>query len=88
MMEIGEIKNEKVYASPQPPLKISFKDNWMKELDSEVAGGSEDSQRIQSKSKTQLSSTVRLVSEQPLGLLTKDVGKMSCLAAKAQTQER
>ena len=26
MMESGEIKNEKVYASPRPPPKISFKD--------------------------------------------------------------
>ena len=40
MMETGEIIYEKVYASPRPPPKISFKDNWMKELDSEVVGGS------------------------------------------------
>ena len=26
----------KVYVSPRPPPKISFKDNWMKELDSEI----------------------------------------------------
>ena len=51
MMESGEIIYEKVYASRRPPPKISFKDNWMKELDSEVAGGSEDSQQIQPKSK-------------------------------------
>ena len=44
MMETGEIIYEKVYASPRPPPKISLKDNWMKELGSEVAGGSEDSQ--------------------------------------------
>ena len=43
---------------------ISFKDNWMKELDSEVAGSSKDTQRIQPKPKTQLSRTVRLVGEQ------------------------
>ena len=60
MMETGEIIYEKVYASPGLPPKISFKDNWMKELDSEVAGGSEDSQQIQPKSKTQLSSTESL----------------------------
>ena len=47
MMESGEIIHEKVYASPRPLLKISFKDKWMKELDSESAGGSEDSQKIQ-----------------------------------------
>ena len=38
-METGEIIYEKVYASPRLPPKISFKDNWMKELGSEVAGG-------------------------------------------------
>ena len=40
---------EKVFVSPRPPPTISFKDNWMKELDSEVAGSSEDTQRIQPK---------------------------------------
>ena len=62
MMETGEIINEKEYASPRPPPKISFKDNWMKEMDSEVAGGSGNSEQIEPKSKTQLSRTVRLVS--------------------------
>ena len=57
VMESGEIIYEKVYASPRHPSKISFKGNWMKKLDSEVAGGSEDSQQIQPKSKTQLSRT-------------------------------
>ena len=52
VMETGEIIYEKVYASPRPPPKISNKDNWMKELDSEVAGSNEDSQQIQPKSKT------------------------------------
>ena len=71
MMESGEIIYEKVYASPRPPPKISFKNIWMKELDSEVAGGSDDSQQIQPKSKNQLLSTVRLVrSEQSIGLFT------------------
>ena len=42
VMESGEIIHEKVFASPRPPPKISFKDNWMKE-GSEVVGGSEDS---------------------------------------------
>ena len=45
--------------SPRPPPKISFKDNWMQELDSEVAESSKDSQRIKPKPKTQLSRTVR-----------------------------
>ena len=60
VMESGEIKNEKVYVSPRPPPKISFKDNWMKEFDSEEAGSSKDSQRIQPKLKTLLSRTERL----------------------------
>ena len=64
VMESGEIKYEKVYVSPRPPRKISFQDNWMKELDSEVAGSSKDTQRIQPKPKTQLSRTVRPVGEQ------------------------
>ena len=41
MMETGEIIYEKVYASPRPPPKISFKDNWMKDLGSEVVGDGE-----------------------------------------------
>ena len=61
MMETGEIKNEKVYASPRLPPKISFKDNWMKELGSEVAGGSEDSQQTQPKTKNPIVRTVRFV---------------------------
>ena len=63
-MESGEIICEKVYVSPRPPPTISFKDNWMKELDSEVAGSSKDTQRIQPKPKTQLSRTVRPVGGQ------------------------
>ena len=65
VMESGEIIHEKVYMSPRPPPRISFKDNWMKELDSEVAGSSKDTQRIQPKPKPQLSRTVRPVGGQP-----------------------
>ena len=72
VMESGEIKNQKVYLSPRPPTKISCKDNWMKELDSEVAGSSKDSQRIQPKPKTQLSRTGRPVGEHPF---TQEIGK-------------
>ena len=36
-MDTGEIIFEKVCASPRPP-KISFKDNWMKQSGSDVAG--------------------------------------------------
>ena len=36
-METGEVINEKVYASPRPPPKISLKHEWKTELGSEVA---------------------------------------------------
>ena len=63
MMETGGIINEKVYVSPRPP-NFSFKDNWMKELG--VAGGSEDSQQTQPKTKNPIVRTRRPVkSEQP-----------------------
>ena len=51
VMESGEILYEQVYVSPRPPPTISFKYNWMKELDSEKAGSSKDTQRIQPKPK-------------------------------------
>ena len=76
LMQCGEVVCEKVSAPPRPLPKISFKGNWMKELGSQVAGGCEDSQQIHPKSRTQLSSTERFVSEQPSGLLTKDIEKM------------
>ena len=53
-MESGEIIHEKVYAPPRPPPKISFKDNWMKDLGSEVAGGGKDSQKPNQRPKIQL----------------------------------
>ena len=68
MMETGEIIYERVYASPLLPPKISFKDNWMKELGSEVAGDGEDSQQTQPKTKNPIVRTGRPVSaEQPSG---------------------
>ena len=81
-MESGEIIYEKVYVSPRPPPKISFEDNWMKELGSEVAGGSEDSQRIKPKLKTQLLRTVRPVSNHQVRSLRRSE-KLSCVVAKA-----
>ena len=71
------------------PPTISFKDNWMKELDSEVAGSSKDAQRIQPKPKTQLSRTVRPVGEQPPGSLTKQIGKdvlFGCESTNSRTE--
>ena len=58
------VSNQKENVSCRPPPKISYKDNWMNDLDSEVAGSSKDTQRIQPKPKTQLSRTVRPVGGQ------------------------
>ena len=87
-MKSEEIIYQKVFVSPRPPPTISYKDNWMCDLVSDVAGSSKDNQRIQPKPKTQLSSTGRLVSEQPSGLLIQEIEKDVLLAAKARTQER
>ena len=61
MMGTGEIIYDKVYASPRPPPKISFKHDWMKELGSEVAGGGKDSQQTQPKTQNPIVRTGRLV---------------------------
>ena len=88
MMESGAIINEKENPSPPPPPKISFKDNWMKELGSEVAGGGKDSQQTQPKIKNTIVRTVRLVkSEQPFGPLTQEIYK-SVLFGCEGTNER
>ena len=47
VMKSEEIIYEKVYASPGPPPKISLRNNWMKELGSEVARQAESSQPTQ-----------------------------------------
>ena len=49
-METGDVKNEKVYASPRPPPKISLKHDWMKELGSEVVRQPEGEVARQAKS--------------------------------------
>ena len=46
-METGEIIFEKVNESPRPPPKISLRNNWLKEVGSEVAGQAESSQPTQ-----------------------------------------
>ena len=61
VMKSEEMIYQMVYVSPRPPPKISYKDNWMCDLHSDVAGSSKDTQRIQPTPKTQLSSTVRPV---------------------------
>ena len=61
VMKSEEIIYQKVYVSPRPPQNITYKDIWMCDLDSDVAGSSKDTQRIQTNPKTQLSSTERPV---------------------------
>ena len=57
MMKSGEVIYEKVFSSPLL--------DWMKELDSEVAGGGKDSQQTQPKTKNPIYRTVRpVVTEQ------------------------
>ena len=89
MMGSGEIIYEKVYASPRPPPKISFEDNWMKELDSEVAGGGKDSQQTQPKTKNPIVRTRKLVlSEQQSGSSVQEIENVSNLTAKAPIKEQ
>ena len=52
-MKSEEIENQKVYVSPRPPPKISYTDDWMCDLDSDVARSSKDIQRIERKPTTQ-----------------------------------
>ena len=60
-MKSEDIIYQKVHVSPRPPPNISNKDNWMCDLDPDVAGSSKDTQRIEPKPQTQLLSTVRPV---------------------------
>ena len=88
VMKSEEIIYEKVYASPQPPPKISFKDNWMKELGSEVAGDGEDSQQKPTKNQTSNCGTGRPVStEQPSGSSAQEINKRFLLGCES-TNER
>ena len=59
VMESEEIIYQKVFVSRRPPPKISLKHNWMCDLDSDIAGSSKDTQRIEPKPKTLWSSTRR-----------------------------
>ena len=40
VMKSEEIMYEKVYVSRRPPPKITYKDNWMCDLDSDIVGNS------------------------------------------------
>ena len=85
MMETGEIIYESVYASPRPPPKISFKNNWRKELGSEIAGGSEDSQQTQPNPIVRTERPVK--SEQPSGSSAQEMDKRFLLGCES-TNER
>ena len=88
MMGSGEIIYEKFYASPRPPPKISFQDNWMKEMGSEVAGGGKDSQQTESKTKNPIVRAGRLLSEHQSGSSVQEIENVSYLAAKAPMKNR
>ena len=64
-METGEIIYEKVFVSPRPPPKISLRNNWMKELGSEVARQAESSQPTQPKTPNPIVRTGRPVTTEP-----------------------
>ena len=90
MLGSGEIIQEKIYASPRPPPKISFKDNWMKELGSEIAGGGKVSQQTQPKTKNPIVRTGRpVLSEQQCKQYTSNRAKFyeKWLRRKPQLQQ-
>ena len=76
MMGTGEKVIEKVSASPRPPPKITFKDSFMQELGSEVAGGGKDSQQTQPKTKNPIVRTGRpVLAEQPSSSSAQEIDK-------------
>ena len=88
VMKSGEIIYQKVFASPRPPPKISFEDNWMKELGSEVAGGGTPNKPNQ-KPKIQLLEQEDLfLAQQPSGSSAQIIENVSYLAAKAPMKEQ
>ena len=88
MMGPGEVIYEKVYAPPLPPPKISFQDNWMKEVGSEVAGVGKDSQQTQPKTKNPIVRTGRLVlSEQQSGSSVQELANVAHVTAEAPMKE-
>ena len=87
-METGEIIYEKVYASPRPHPKISFKDNWMQEMGSEVSGNGENSQQTQPKTTNPIVRTGRPVStEHPSSSSAQEINKHFLLGCES-TNER
>ena len=77
------------HASPRPPPKISFKDNWMEELGSEVAGGGKDSEQTQPKTQNPIVRTGRpVLSEQQSRSSVQEIEIVSYLASKAPMKEQ
>ena len=84
------LKCEKENASPRPPPKISFKENWMKDLDSEFAGSSGEPSTNPTQIKNPIVRTRRPVkSEQPSGSLTQEIEKsvlFGCESTNVRTE--
>ena len=69
--------------------RFPFKDNWMKELGSEVAGCGKESQQTQPKTKNPIVRTGRpVLSEQQSGSSVQEIENVSNLAAKAPMKEQ
>ena len=68
---------------------MSFNDNWMQELGSEVAGHGENSQQIQPKTKHPIVRTgIPVLSEQQSGSSVQELENVSNLTAKAPMKEQ
>ena len=89
MMGIGELIFEKLNVSLRPFPQISNKDNWMKELGAEVAGGGEDTQQTQPKTKNPIIKHGETCFGRAMCLVRvlKTSTNVCCLIAKAQMQE-
>ena len=88
-METGEFIYEKVYESSRPPPKISLRNDWKKELGSEVARQEEGSQQTQPKTKNPIVGTGRLVlSEQQSGSSVQEIENVFNMTAGAPMKEQ
>ena len=83
-METGAIIYEKVYASPRPPPRISFKHDWKKELGSEVARQAEVSQPTQPKTTNPIHRTGRpVMTEQTSSSSAQEIDKRFLLGCES-----
>ena len=89
MMGTGEIKKRKYMRHLDRLRRFLAKNNWVKELGSEVVGHGEDSQQTQPKTKNPIVRTRRLVlSEQQSGSGVQEIENVSYFAAKAPMKEQ